>query len=423
MPHMTTLQRVTRQITVRHIMPAAGLMCLTVLALAALFGVLLPTGAGAARADGGAPNLAYVAGAGQHGDDLAVLDIAARKVTGQVHLTGMPTSVVLSFDARYAYVTQAAANQVAVVDTSTLRVAATVAAGRHPQAIVLTGSAGANALFVTARDSNAVQIINADTWHPLATVPVGAQPLGEAVAAQGSGINDPDINDAELYVANSGSNSISVISTDRRRVIATIPTPASPIGVSIPATGGVAYVTTQTGAVLALSLARHTVLGTIFQLPAGHTPGQMDYNAVTGQISVPDPAGDTVYILRPASASDAGQSPSLPAEPARALPIAGGPAAVAITFDGAYTFVAARDAGRVVMIDTPTRQVLATIGVGGTPRGLVTGPYPPPVDRQTANIGAIVIIVLIVLVMAYGVFAVVRGAQAERKTTNQQEKR
>lgn len=410
-----------RRAMLRRIRPAASAVGFAVLALAALMGMVAPVGA--ARADGGAPNLVYVAGAGQHGDDLAILDIASRKVTGHVHLSGTPTSVVLSFDARYAYVTEATANQLAVVDTRTLQVAATVAAGRHPQAVVLTSSGSVNALFITARDSNAVVIINADTRRPLATVPVGAQPLGEALAAQGSGINDPDINDAELYIANSGSDSVSVISTDRRRMIATIPIPGSPIDVAIPPTGGVAYVTTQTGAILALSLARHTVLGTLFQLPGGHTPGdQMDYNAVTGQISVPDPAGNVVYILRPASAGDAGQSPSLPAEPARALPISGGPAAVAITFDGAYTFVTQRDTGHVAMIDTPTRQVLATISVGGTPHGLVTGAYPPPVDRQTANIGAIIVIVLIVLVLAGGGFAVVRSARAERKSASTREK-
>lgn len=390
--------------------PVARLAVVAVLGL--VFAAAIPVGT--TRADGGAPNLAYIAGAGQHGEDLTVLDIASRKVTGHVQISGTPTSVVLSYDARYAYVTEATAGRLAVVDTRTLQVIGTVAAGRHPQAVVLTAGAGVSTLFVTARDSNAVEIIAADSRHLLASVAVGAQPLGEALAGQGSGIKDSDINDAELYVANSGSDSVSVISTDRQRVIATIPTPGAPVGIAIPSAGGVAYVATQSGAILALSLARHSVLGTLFQLPAGHTPGQMDYNAVTGQISVPDPAGNAVYFLRPASAGDASQTSSLPDEPARVLPIEGGPAAVAITFDGAYAFVAERDAGRVAMVDAPTRQLLATISVGGSPVGLMTGPYPPLVDRQAANIGAIIVIVLMVGVMAIGVFAVVRGGRSGR---------
>ncbi len=416
MAQVMALQSATRRAMPR---PTARVVRPAVLAL---LGVLLAAAipAGAVQADGGAPNIAYVVGTGQHADEMAVLDIASRKVTGHVRLGGTPASVVLSFDARYAYVTESTADRVAVIDARTVQVAGTVAAGRHPQAVILASSAGVNALFVTARDSNAVEIIDADARHPVATVPVGAQPLGEALAAQGSGIKDTDVNDAELYVANSGSDSVSVISTDRRRVIATIPTPGAPIGVTIPAAGGVAYVTTQSGAVLALSLARHTVLGTLFQLPEGHTPGQMDYNAVTGQISVPDPAGDAVYILRPASAGNGGQAPSLPDEPARVLPIPGGPAAVAITFDGAYAFVVERGAGRVAMVDAPTRQVLATITVGGTPTAVVTGSYPPLVGRQTANIGAIVVIILMAAVLTFGVIAVVRSGREGRKTASKQ---
>ena len=65
-------------------------------------------------ADGGAPNLAYVVGGGASGGDLVVIDIGQRRVTGHIHLGGDPEGVVLSVDGGLAYVTQAAADRVAL---------------------------------------------------------------------------------------------------------------------------------------------------------------------------------------------------------------------------------------------------------------------------------------------------------------------
>ena len=61
---------------------------------------------------------------------------------------------------------------------------------------------------------------------------------------------------------------------------------------------------------------------------------------------------------------------ALPAEPVRALPFSGGPVAVAITFEGAYGFVAEGDSARVQMFDPAAREVIATLNVGGAPRAI-----------------------------------------------------
>src|SRR6266568_274462 len=58
-----------------------------------------------ASADGGAPQLAYVAG-GSHG--VSVIDIAQQKVTNSFPLDGDPHTVLLSLDGRFLYVTQPA---------------------------------------------------------------------------------------------------------------------------------------------------------------------------------------------------------------------------------------------------------------------------------------------------------------------------
>jgi YVTN family beta-propeller protein len=185
-------------------------------------------------------------------------------------------------------------------------------------------------------------------------------------------------------VANSDDNTISVINVAKRKVVAVIPAPGGPLGISIPATGGVGYVATRDGDILALGLADHRFLGTVFRRPNGQL-GTMDYDAVTGEVYVPDAVANAIYVLRPATAGGAGTLRALPDEPARVLPFSGGPAAVAITFDGAYGFVAERDAGRVEMFDPASRQVLATIDVGAGPRALVTAPYPAAPEVGTGG--------------------------------------
>src|SRR5258708_12545 len=68
-----------------------------------------------AHADGGAPNLAYVAGGGQ---GISVIDIAQQKVTRTMALAGDPSMLYLTLDGRYLYAAQPALNRVSMLDTS-----------------------------------------------------------------------------------------------------------------------------------------------------------------------------------------------------------------------------------------------------------------------------------------------------------------
>ncbi len=338
-------------------------------------------------ADGGAPNLAYVAGGGTNGGDLVVIDIGKRHVTGHVTLGGAPQGVVLSPDGRFAYVAQSAANHVAVVDTRSQRIAGTLPSGPGPSALVFSYAGSTPILYVADSGGNTVAELDLDARRTVATFPVGKRPTGLALAGPDSGVRDP--NDAELYVANADSQTVSVIGVAEGKVVATILVPGGPVGVVVPPTGGVAYVSTAAGTIVALGLADHRVLGTVLQMP-GAVFGTMDYDAVTGQIYVPDANSGAVEVLRPVAVVGGGGNgsaaalPIFPNEPARRLQLGGGPSAVAITFDGSYGFVAERSAGRVAMLDVGSRQLLATIDVGGAPQAVITGPYPPAVSGPTA---------------------------------------
>jgi DNA-binding beta-propeller fold protein YncE len=192
--------------------------------------------------------------------------------------------------------------------------------------------------------------------------------------------------------------------------------PGGPLSVIVPAAGGVAYVGTRAGAIVAVGLGNHQVLGTLLQL-SGSATGAMDYDAMTSEIYVPDAAAGLVDVLAPAAAGGAGQAPNLPREPARTLPFAGGPAAVAITFDGAYGFVAEHDAGRVAMFDVAEHKTLATLDVGGAPGAIVTGSYPPLLSAQSADIAGIIsYVVLGAIVVAAVAYYIISGRRRPADT-------
>src|SRR5438046_2523450 len=68
------------------------------------------------HADGGAPQLAYVAGAAS---GITIIDIARRRVTGTIAVAGNPHTVLLSPDGHALYVTQPALGRVAVITAKT----------------------------------------------------------------------------------------------------------------------------------------------------------------------------------------------------------------------------------------------------------------------------------------------------------------
>jgi YVTN family beta-propeller protein len=368
-----------------------------------------------ARADGGAPNLVYVAGAGAGGKAVAIIDIAVGRVTSTVTTDSPPAGIVLSLDGRFAYLTVPELNRVAVVDTNAKRVVATIPVGARPGSIILVPTASATELYVALQGSDRVAIVDANARRVLRTVTVCSQPSSLALAGANSGIADP--NDPEVYVACAGSQSIAVIETGRNQIVARVPLATNPAAVVVPATGGAAYVTTNNGTVEAIALARHAALGVIYH-HAGARFGTMDYDAVTGDIYVPDTTSDQIIVLTPVAVSSAGGTPSVPREPARVLPVGGSPSAVAITFDGSYGFVAQRADGSILVLDPASHQTLATVPVGGAPTALVTGPYPPVVSGQTAFLVDIAVIGALVALMAIVVVSAAIGARRRRRKQN-----
>ena len=379
-----------------------------------LFAWLAP--APGARADGGAPNLAYVVSqsASGSGGSLATIDIAQRKVAWQMALGATPTAVQLSLDGRTVYVAASAPNGVLLVDARSHRVTKALATGAASDLALDTSVTGA--LFASIGATGRLAMVDVQNARVAASIPVGAGAAGLAVAGPGSDSARPQ--DTEIYVTLPDANTVQIVSATARAVVATAAVPGGPRTAVAPGTGGLAYVATRSGTVELIGLSDHRLRGTVYAAP-GDELGRMDYDAVTGAIYLTDVTRNQVLALAPASLGGDG-AVHIPAEPARTIPIAGGPSAVAITFDGAYGFVTQREAGSVAMLDLAAHQTLATITVPGHPVAVITGAYPPALDAQTSNVVGVLLYVLAgasVLVVAgyfFGWFGAARRWLAAR---------
>ena len=215
-------------------------------------------------------------------------------------------------------------------------------AGPGPTSVVVNAQ---GTPYVSNADADTVTVLGPLDGRPIApvaTIPVGSRPAGLA------------IDSANVYVANNGSNSVSVIDQSTNTVVATIPVGAQPWGLATD--GTVLYVANAGGGTVSVvDIATRTVAATIAvgAAPAGLAlDGRTLYVADNGSasVSVVDTGSRTVTATIPVGAQPWG------------LAVAGG-----------ALFVANYGARSVSVIDTATRRPTATLTSPGTPYWVAAG--------------------------------------------------
>jgi YVTN family beta-propeller protein len=171
----------------------------------------------------------------------------------------------------------------------------TINVGHFPKGIVHDSKMGE--IFVSNSGDNTVSVINESTNTVVATIPVGALPAGLAY--------DPDQN--EIYVANSRDGTVSVISDTTNTVVATIPVGIWPYGIAYDSAHGEIYVTNSnyenaaqsgnpafTCNISVISDESHTVTHTI---DVGSAPVGIAYDSATREIYVSNSLSMTISVI------------------------------------------------------------------------------------------------------------------------------
>ncbi len=356
------------------------------------------------HADGGAPNLAYIAGGGS---GISIIDIAQTKVTKNIALGATPSMVYLSIDGRYLYITQPTLNRVSKLVASTGTVVCSATVTGQPALEVF--DPGDNRLYVAGNGASTLTALDGNDCVVKQTIQTNGPVQGMALAQIGSGVNGGTGNQVWF----STTSTLNVFQLPSK--IQTINIPGGPQYVSIPQ-GATVYVTTHQGTIVAVSLQDLQVTAPLL---TGGDFGPMDYDAFTAEVYVPDRKHNLVDVLTPIYYGS-----TVPQEPNHVITLGVQPQSIAITSDGNLAFIAL-SSGNIVMYDVPGKQVLNTLYVGGSPHFIITGLYPPNAAQNTNANGTpipvvalvvIAIVALLVLVAIVMLLVVSRRSQADKQT-------
>jgi YVTN family beta-propeller protein len=314
-------------------------------------------GAGAAHAQLNA----YVTNA--TGSSMSVIDVATNTTVGTIPLPAGPRFVIINSAGSRAYVALATGS-LAVVDLVTTAVIATVPTG--PNSFLLTFSGDEAYVYVANNGGNTVTVVDTATNTVVTNIPVGPNALGIATTADGASV-----------WASRNSGQVLVIDTATNTVTATFATGIRPVGISFTPDGLFAYLGHGLGSnVRVFDTMTFALVATI---PTG-------LNAFDNAIT---PDGTKVY-----QTNQGGNSVSVIATATNTVvatvPIPS-PVDVAITPDGAFAYVPSVPANAVFVIDTVLDTVVAAVPSGPAPIGVAIArviQVPPVVASDNASVSA-----------------------------------
>ncbi len=311
-----------------------------------------------ARADGGAPNLAYIAGTPT---GVSVIDVQRQRISRTLHVGGDPQDILLSLDGSLLYATQPAQEQMAVINAQTGAMVCTAPVPFHPS--LLTQIPSGDMLFVGS--GTAVRAIDPHTCVMMHLFQVHTEVAGLTTSFSPGAFPNAGTT-YQLRVAS--GHTLTVFDTGGR-ILGRFSVPADPQYLLVPPQSAFLYLTTRAGTVMAFDIGMRTFTAPLL---TGGVFGPMDYDDSNGEVFIPDRSHGQVNILPPLDPA----MRAMPNAPERHIHLSGAPVSVAIASGGQWGFVVLQD-GRVAMLDIPGRRVVALINVGGSPNFVIIGSYPP----------------------------------------------
>jgi YVTN family beta-propeller protein len=313
-----------------------------------------------------------------------------------IAVVGLMT-VVPGAAARYAYVTNSGSGSVTVIETINDAPVATIPLGGEPVDVAI--SPDSSRAYVANRGSGSVAVIATMTNSVIASVPVGKEPTGIAASPDGD----------RVYVSNFGDGTVSAIDTATETTLgAPIAVGKEPEGVAVSPNGTRLFVAERGGNVAIVDTSSGMLVGSVPDsrgpsrlaiVPSGARGFVTDHAATSVTAFDPEggsplgpplttglqpagiaiaPNGDTAYVASPTEGTVTPVDTSL--DQASAAPIGRFPGAtgIAIRPDGLQGYVTDGLGSTVSILDTARGAAAGTIPVGSAPTAVAVMPDQGP---------------------------------------------
>jgi YVTN family beta-propeller protein len=237
------------------------------------------------------------------------------------------------------YVTNQQDNTVSVIDGATHKVVATVPVGVSPAHLAVSGDR--KFIYIANTGSNTVSVLatDDDTIARTIALPPRSRPLDVAVNPSGR----------YLYIADGGSNRVSVLDTLANRVVASVRVGTQPLSVAVAPDGRTIYAAdSASGDVSVIDARTNRVVRAI---PTGRFPSGV---AVT-------PNGASLYVTNELSGVTIINTANGTVAARLRQPSA---SSVALSPNGDHAYVTGLGPGTVTAVDTRTQRVSSTVSVG-----------------------------------------------------------
>lgn len=293
----------------------------------------------------------------QGADSLMVFEEPSHRLLATVQVGREAREVAATPDGRKAYVSNFGSQSVAVVDLDARKVVKTIGAAGFQGPHGLQVTPDGRWLLVTSEGNRRLVLIDARRDVVVRSV---------TTSQRGSHLIAMTANGRQAYVANRGSDTVSLVRLPELRLQRSIKVGTGPEGIAAAPNGRLVVVALQsTGQVALLDTGTDQVVA---RLPVGQAPIRVAFAPHSFTALVVNRDSDDVTVLD-----------VLSRKVTRTIRVGRRPGGVVTNARGTRGYVANGDSGTVSVFSIPGYEVKEEIRVGARPASLVF--VPPPVKR------------------------------------------
>ena len=300
------------------------------------------------------------------GNDIAVVDLAARKKIGDIMVGAEPHGLAVQADGRLLFTTVESNDTLKIIATDNHKILATVKLTGRPNQCAVTPDG--KYVVVPIRDGNSADIVDVAQRKVVKTLPI---------KMPHNALDDAGSN-RYLFVSSMGSNSIDQVDLDKMDWAASIPVGGVPRPYVVSRDGRTLYVALSYLHGFAIVNVPERKVVKRVEMPARHQhPKQRAYepsNTLTHGLALsPDGSelwvtsllDNCLYIYDVKAGKIVGS-----------VPVGDGPNWVAFSRQGKYVVVSNSGSGDVSIIDAQARHELARVKTGKIPKRVVIAAVP-----------------------------------------------